>query len=82
MTNTAGTTATGTTGSTGTTVTQTTGAIESTTESSTATAQSTVTSTAGTLPLQLLAPLVPQLLRPLEQRKVPQSHRQLHLNQA
>jgi hypothetical protein len=36
------------------------------------------------LPLQLLAPLTlqaQQLLRPLEQRKVPQNHRQLHLNQ-
>jgi hypothetical protein len=34
------------------------------------------------LPLQLLAPLAPQaqqLLRPLEQRKVPQSHRQLQV---
>jgi hypothetical protein len=31
--------------------------------------------------LNLLAPLAQQLLRPLEQRKVPQSHPQLHRNQ-
>ena len=94
MTSTAGTTATtGTTGNTqrkgstaGTTELLrhdwTTGATESTTESSTATAQSTVTSTAGTqLPLKLLAPRAQLSLRLQEQRKVAQSHPQLHLNQ-